>query len=160
MTWTPKSLTSYSGFTSRLVVDEQRLAQMGLNYNHETITQIGTWGPTVSTSGTTVTYDITANVAKGGEIDVSFAYTSGANAITVSNVLLLENGTQVASDNHSGRAGALFPNGFTQSSSLILAYYVLRLPSYHPGSTYTIQATIAGVGGTASNGNVYLPNWN
>jgi hexosaminidase len=160
MTWTPKSLTSYSGFTSRLVVDEQRLAQMGLNYNHETITQIGTWGPTVSTSGTTVTYDITANVAKGGEIDVSFAYTSGANAITVSNVLLLENGTQVASDNHSGRAGALFPNGFTQSSSLILAYYVLRLPSYHPGSTYTIQATIAGVGGMASNGNVYLPNWN
>jgi hexosaminidase len=160
MTWTPKSLTSYTDFTTRLVVDEQRLAQMGLNYNHENITQIGTWGPSVPTSGTTVTYDITANVAKGGEIDVSFAYTSGADAINVSNVLLLENGTQVASDNHSGRAGALFPNGFVQYSTLILAYYVLHLPTYHPGSTYTIQATIAGVGGTASNGNVYLPNWN
>jgi hypothetical protein len=25
---------------------------------------------------------------------------------------------------------------------------------------YTIQASVAGRGGTASNGNVYLPNWN
>ena len=159
-TWTPLAQKGLSGFTTRLAIDEQRLGQMGLNYNKENIPLIGTWGPTISTSGTSATYDITSNVTKAGEIDISFAYQSGANAATVSNAILLENGVQIDADNHSGRAGANFPNGFTQASTLILPYYIFHLKTYHPGSTYTIQCTLTGVGGTASTGNVYMPNWN
>jgi hexosaminidase len=158
--WTPSASKNYSAFTTRLVTDEQRLAQMGMNYNHENITQIGTWGPTISTTGQTATYTITSNVTKAGEIDISFAFQSGSNAATVSNCLLLENGVQIDADNHSGRAGANFPNGFTQASSFVLPYYILHLKTYHPGATYTIQCTLAGVGGTSSVGNVYMPNWN
>ncbi len=159
-TWTPLAQKGLSGFTTRLVTDEQRLGQMGLNYNRENIPLIGTWGPTISTSGTSATYDITSNVTKAGEIDISFVYQSGNNAATVSNVILFEDGVQIDTDSHSGRAGANFPNGFVQSSTLILPYYIFHLKTYHPGSTYTIQCTLTGVGGTASAGNVYMPNWN
>ena len=160
VTWTPKAQKNYSDFTTRLVTGEQRLAQMGINYNHESITQIGSWGPSVPTSPTTVSYDITSYVTKGGEIDVSFAYTSGSDAINVYWVKLLENGTQVDLNTFTGFAGL---GTYTQTGNSLggLAYYALHLPWYHPGSTYTIQASIAEHGSSASsNGNVYLPNWN
>ena len=81
VTWTSKAQkTNFSEFTTRLAADEQRLAQMGVNYNHESITQIGSWGPSVSTNATTVSYNITPYVTKGGEIDVSFGWTSGPMA--------------------------------------------------------------------------------
>jgi len=160
VTWTAKSLKNYTDFTTRLVTGEQRLAQMGLNYNHETLTQIGSWGPSVPTTATTVSYDITSYVTKGGEIDVSFAYTSGSDGLNVSWVKLLENGTQVDMDTFAGFAGLA---NYTQTGSSLggVAYYVVHLPIYHPGSTYTIQASISEHGSSASsNGNVYLPNWN
>lgn len=161
--WTPAASKNYSDFTSRLTTDEQRLAQMGVNYNKENIPLVGTWGPTVSTSGQTATYDITSQVSKAGEIDIAFVYQTGNNAVDVSNVSLRENGVQLDLDSHSGRAGAMFPTSvtyFAQASTYTLAYYVFHLTTYHPGSTYTIQATLTGVGGTSSVGNVYMPNWN
>ena len=160
VTWTQKAQKNYSDFTTRLVTDEQRLAQLGLNYNRETNTLIGSWGPSVSTSATTVNYDITSYVTKGGEIDVSFAYTSGSDGLDVYWVKLLENGTQVDLNTFSGFAG--LANYLQTGNSLGgVAYYALHLPWYHPGSTYTIQASIAEQGSSASsNGNVYLPNWN
>lgn len=161
--WTPSTSKNYSDFTSRLTTGEQRLAQMGINYNKENIPLVGTWGPTVLTTGQTATYDITSQVSKAGEIDIAFVYQSGANAIDVSNVSLRENGVQIDLDSHSGRAGAMFPTSvsyFAQASTYTVAYYVFRLTTYHPGSTYTIQATLTGAGGTASNGSVYMPNWN
>jgi hexosaminidase len=72
ITWTPLASQNYTGFTSRLAVQKQRFAQAGINYDHETLPQIGTWGPTVSTSATTLTYDITSLVNSPGEKDVSF----------------------------------------------------------------------------------------
>ena len=45
MTWTAVTQKNYSDFITRLATQEQRLAQMGINYNHETVTQIGSWGP-------------------------------------------------------------------------------------------------------------------
>lgn len=162
--WTPSASKNFTDFTNRLwQVDVQRLAQMGLNYNRENVPQIGTWGPSVLTTGQTATYDITSNVTKAGEIDIAFVYISGSNAIDVSNGILFENGVQIDTDSHSGRAGAMFPTTvtyFAQASTYTVAYYVFKLPTYHLGSTYTVQATLTGAGGTASNGKVYMPNWN
>ena len=160
VTWTQKAQKNYSDFTTRLATDEQRLAAMGLNYNRESLTPIGSWGPSVSTTSTTVSYDITSYVTKAGEIDVSFAYSSGSDGLDVYWVALLENGTQVDMDTFHGFAG-LANYSQTGSSYGGVAYYVLHLPWYHPGSTYTIQASMAEHGSNASsNGNVYLPNWN
>jgi hexosaminidase len=150
ITWTPTNSQNYSSFTNRLVVQEQRFAQMGVNYDHESIPQIGAWGPTVSTSPTTMNFDITTNVTAAGEIDVSFYATNGANGLSISSVTLLQNGVQVDIDAHAGYTG----NGS------VFSLYIVHLPETKPGATYTIQAVIAGAGGTATSGNVYLPNWN
>src|SRR5256885_337841 len=160
MTWTPKARTNFSDFTARLVTDEQRLAAMGLNYNRETNTQIGVWGPSVPTTPTTVNYDITPYVTKRGEIDVSFLYTSGSDGLNVYSVALLENGTQVDLNTFTSFTGS---TTWAQAPNALggLPYYILRLPVFHPGSTYTIQASMAEHGVNASsNGKVFLPNWN
>ena len=160
MAWTPKAQKNYSDFTTRLVTDEQRLAQMGINYNHEVLTQIGSWGPSVPTSATSVSYDITSNVTNGGEINVSFAWTTGSDGINVYWVKLLENGTQVDMNTFTSFAGAA---NYVQTPNSLggIACYIVHLPVFHPGSTYTIQASIAEHGSSASsNGKVYLPNWN
>jgi hexosaminidase len=151
VTWTPAASKNYTDFTNRLLALKQRLTQMGINFNHEAVTQIGSWTGPVSTSATTVDYNITPYVTKAGEIDVSFYYTSGANGLNIYSAALLENGVQIDIDTYTGFAGLAYNN---------LPYYVLHLPWFHPGSTYTIRASIAAVGGTASNGTVYLTNWN
>lgn len=158
--WTPKAQKNYTDFTTRLSMDVQRLAQMGLNYNRETNTLIGTWGPSVPTSPTTVNYDITTYVTKAGEVDVSFIYTGGSDGLNVYSVALLENGVPVDSNTFRGFAGLA---NYTQTGNALggVAYYPLHLPVFHPGSTYTIQASISEQGSSASsNGKVFLPNWN
>ena len=150
VTWSPAASKSYASFTNRLTVHEQRLAQMGVNYDHEALPQIGTWGPTVPTAPATMNMDITTNVTAAGEIDVNFFNTAGANGLQISSVTLLQNGVPVDMDAHTGLA----------SSSSVFTLYVLHLPETEPGATYTIQAVVAGYGGTTSSGIVYLPNWN
>jgi hexosaminidase len=160
VTWTPKAQKNLSDFTTRLVTGEQRLAQMGLNYNRETNTMIGTWGPSVTAAPANVTYDITPYVTKGGEIDVSFVYTTGSDGINVYSVALLENGVQVDINTFHGFAGLA---NYVQGPNSLggIAYYVVHLPVFHPGSTYTIQASISDQGGALnSSGKVFLPNWN
>jgi hexosaminidase len=159
ITWTPQASQSFSSFTNRLVVEEQRYTQMGVNYDHETIPQIGTWGPTVSTSSTTNLYDITTNVTAAGEIDVSFWYTSGAN-LAISSVALLVNGVQVDIDAHAGLAEPSSTYQATQPFIPVFTLYVLHLPAMKPGATYTIQTVTQGSGGTTASGTIYLPNWN
>jgi hexosaminidase len=100
-----------------------------------------------------VNYTITPYVTQSGEIDISFYGTSTSTSVglNVYWVALLENGVQIDLDTYTGYAGHSGDN---------LAYYVLHLPWYHPGSTYTIQASIGGYGGTGTDGTVYLVNWN
>jgi len=150
VTWTPTNSQSYTNFVTRLGVQAQRFARMGINYDHEAIPQIGAWGPSVATSATTLNWDITPNVAAAGEIDVSFVATGGTDGLSITSVALLQNGVPVDSDVHAGFAGA----------NPTYTLYIVHLPETKPGATYTIQAVVAGSGGGASSGVVYLPNWN
>jgi hexosaminidase len=152
LTWTPAGSKNYTDFTNRLVALEQLLLQMGINYNHEAVTQIGTWVGPISTSPTTVNYDITPYVTKSGEIDVSFYYTTGANGLDTYSAALLENGVQIDLNTFTGFTGLSYTRP--------VSYYVLHLPWFHPGATYTIRASVGGDGGTDSTGTVYLTNWN
>ena len=148
--WTPAALKNYSDFTNRLATDEQRLAQMGVNYNSGSEPQAGVWtASTTPASYTNFDLDITSLVT-GPEVDASFDNTSGTNALSIAWVALLQNGVEIDRDTHAG----------TAVSSTSMASYVLRMPAVKPGATYTLRANIQGSGGTNSAGVVYLPNWN
>jgi hexosaminidase len=152
--WTPKTLKNYADFTNRWNFHQQRLAAAGINYDHFSLPLAGNWtSPQISTNPVTLAYDITGKVNRAGEIDVSYYYTSGRNALYLYSTSLLENGTVIDTDTHNGYTGS--GNGGQTNSC-----YILFLPQYHPGSTYTIQSTVAGRGGTSSNGRISLPNWN
>jgi len=150
-TWTPTASKNFTSFTNRLVVHEQRLDQMGVNYNREFIPQIGSWGPTVSSSPTTLTWDITTNITGAGEVDINFVSTSGTAGLQINSVVLLQNGTAVDTDAHTGIAS---------KTTAAYTLYILRVPEAKPGATYKIQAVVSGYNGTTSSGTVYLPNWN
>jgi hexosaminidase len=158
-TWTPLGSQSFSSFTSRLVTEEQRFAQMGVNYDHETLPQIVSWGPIVSTSATTNSYDITPYVTAAGEIDINFWYTSGAS-LAISSVALLVNGVQVDMDAHAALAEPSSVYQATQPFIPVFTLYVLHLPEARLGVTYTIQTVTQGSGGTSASGSIYLANWN
>jgi hexosaminidase len=149
--WTSAALKNYSSFTNRLAVHKQRLAQLGLNYNRSaTPPKIGTWVQSqISTSYSPLVWDITTNVVSAAEIDVSFCYQSGANGLDIQWVALEENGVEIDRDTHAGFTGV----------SPVKPSFVLRLISRRPGATYTLRASVAGRGGTASNGTVFMPNW-
>jgi hexosaminidase len=153
--WTPAASKNITDFTNRLVVHEQRLAAMGMNYDrtNANATAIGTWGPTMPTSQTNISFTITPYVTNSGDINLDFHYTSGADALNIYSVTLYVNGVAADSDN----TGYI---GYAGLSASNLPFFVLHLPTYVPGATYAIQATVAGYGGTATSGTVYMVNWN
>ena len=157
ITWTPAASKNYAGFLSRLAVHEQRMTQMGANYNHESIVPIGTWAPQqlLSTSYVVNQWDITAN-ANAGEIDVNYWYTSGTNSMLIAWTSLLENGIEIDRDTHAGMAMNATEKQYATNATL----YVLHLPVRKPGATYQVKASVEGSGGTNCFGTVYLPNWN
>jgi hypothetical protein len=127
-----------------------------MNFDATNATSIGTWGPTVATNTsppTTLTWTVTPFVTNSGDINLDFHYASGNNAINIFSVTLLANNVQVDTDNTGYVA-------FAGLSAKALPYFVLHLKTYQPGAVYTIQATVAGVGGSNSSGNVYMVNWN
>jgi hypothetical protein len=160
ITWTPTNLQNYASFTNRLSMQKQRFAQMGVNYDHEVLPQIGTWGPTVPTTGVTNFYDITTNVTAAGEIDVSFWYGTGTN-LSITSASLLVNGVPVDIDTHAGLAESISSyQSKVEPFIPVFTLYVLHLPETVPGANYKIQAVMAGSGGSTTSGTVYLANWN
>ena len=158
--WTPAASKSFTSFQTRLTTHFNRLSYMQLNYdvsagnllanwNSSTITTTGTWG-SVPPNTTILTYDITSRIFQAGEVDVSFNYTSGNNALLTFSVAILKNGVQVDKDTHNGYTGA----GFSDPT------YITHLNTYSPSDTYTIKCSVAGWGGTDTFGGIYLPNWN
>ncbi len=158
ITWTPKAQQVYSSFTNRLVTQEQRFTQMGLNYDHEAIPKIGGW-TNIPTTGLTVTNIITPFVNAAGEIDINFWYNSGNN-LAISSVALLVNGVQVDIDTHAGLAEPSSSYQATEPFIPVFTLYVLHLPNYVPGAIYSVVSTIAGSGGSTQTGTIYMPNWN
>ena len=149
--WTPASLKNYTDFTNRLVVHKQRLKSMGVNYNPSaTPPQLASWAAAqILTSYSTVSWNVTSSITNAGEVDLSFCWKTGANGLDIAWAALLENGVEMDRDTHAGYTG------FTP----VRPIYVLRLPAYRPGATYTLQASVVGRGGTNSNGTIYLTNW-
>lgn len=149
--WLPAAQKNWTDFTNRLEFHKQRLAYLGVNFNpHRVPPALGTWAAPISTNYSTMSWDITASVTAPGEISASFCWKTGANGLDIEWAALLENGVELDRDTHAGFTGV----------TPVRPVYVLRLPALRPGATYTLRASVAGRGGTASNGTIYRPNWN
>lgn len=156
--WLPAAQKNWTDFTNRLEFHKQRLTRMGVNFNpYGTPPILGTWTAPISTNYAMLSWDITSSVTDRGEIDVSFCWKSGTNGMDIEWAALLENGAEIDRDTHNGFTG-LTP--FTGVNTPVTPTYILLLPARRPGATYTLRASVAGRGGTASNGTVYRPNWN
>jgi hypothetical protein len=105
----------------------------------------------------TLQWNITTNVTAAGEIDVNFSCALATNGLEIAWADLLQNGTEIDRDTHNGYAQN---NPTYAASTTNQTVYVLHLPVYEPGATYTIGASVQGIGSTNSSGTVYLPNWN
>lgn len=148
--WTEPALKNWTDFTNRLEVHKLRLTQKGVNFNpYKVPPTIGTWTAPIPTNFTTLSWDITSSVTAPGEVSVSFCWKTGANGLDIAWAALLENGIEIDRDTHAGFTGVtpFSPN------------YFMRLAARRPGATYTLRASVAARGGTASNGTVYRPNW-
>jgi len=144
-------MKNFTDFSNRMITHEQRLAQMGVNYNPSAVPPVlGTWTTQASKNTyNTLQWNASALITAAGRIDVNFYYTSGADGLDIQWVALQQDGVEIDRDTHAGFAG----------SSPTSSVYYLRLPFRKPGSTYTIEASTKGHGGTATAGTVYLPNW-
>ena len=147
--WTPQALKVYTNFSQRVLVHQQRLDYMNINYNRGSSNQIGSW-TAMSTNSTTMQWDITTNVTSSGQINLSFVWSSGTNGLDIAWAALLENGIEIDRDTHAGWATSAPTN----------SVYNLRLPQRKRSATYQIQSSVAGRGGTNSSGKIFLPNWN
>jgi hexosaminidase len=124
---------------------------MGVNYNKSaTPPVLGTWVQAqISTNYQMLQWDISSSVTNSGAIPLTFCWKTGANGLDVAWAALIENGVEIDRDTHAGFTGA------SPSKPL----YLLRVPYRKPGATYLLRASVAGRGGTNSNGTIYNPNW-
>ncbi|MDB6029474.1 MAG: beta-N-acetylglucosaminidase [Verrucomicrobiales bacterium] len=149
--WTSPALKNYADFTNRLVIHKQRLVNLGANYNPSASPpEIASWAPAqISTNYSVLTWNITSSISTAGELDLSFCWKTGSHGLDIAWAALFENGVEIDRDTHAGFTGV------TPAKPI----YVLRLPARLSTATYTLQALVAGRGGTNSNGVVYRPNW-
>lgn len=108
---------------------------------------MGAWHPeSITTSGTTLGWDVSSAITKPGQYLVSFYYLKGWNAVAIEWVALFKNGREIARDTHPGWSGKEKKN----------ITYRLRIPDVKIGVKYVVKAKLAGQRGTDSSGLVLL----
>ncbi len=110
--------------------------------------EVGTWSPSQVSypQRMEITWNVTPAIKQEGTHEVLFDYTTGAHRLEIFRVALLEDGRQVAQDEHFGATGTV-DNDNT---------YRLVLPSRVPGAEYTLTAQVRSDGGTDSHGIVTI----
>jgi hexosaminidase len=150
--WSPKDSRNWEDFQRRLKVDEQRLDELGVNHRHDNTVKLGEWTPSqLSTTNVTMEWDVTGKVKGPGQYHVTLNYDHGDNGLTIVSLALLENGHEIARDNHAGFTGV------EQRKPV----YVLDLPAFKQDAHYSLQANVRGEGGKDSHGSVgwvFVPN--
>jgi len=114
--------------------------------------ELGTWGPEQVTfpQHTRIRWGVTAALEDDGPYEVLFQYTGGDHRLEIFRVVLLEDGAEVANDEHFGATG----------NEDVSNRYTLDLPSYRVGADYTLLAEVRSDGGTDSHGVVSISHRN
>lgn len=156
--WTELDNKNFDDFKKRMKGQLKRWDIQGINYakgetskvtandffNH---VKVDGWEPKGTPSDwKEVNFSTGGKIDGAGTFEVAFVYNKGTHALEISEVALLENGKQVATDKHDGFSGG----------SLKEIAYTLKLPSYKSGAKYSLRARIKGSGGTDSHGEIKI----
>lgn len=156
--WTDLDNKNFNSFKTRMDGQLKRWDIQGVQYAKNQVVRLSasdffnhikvdTWKPaTTPANWKEVTFSTNEQIKAKGEYEVVFLYKKGTHALDISEVSILENGKEVATDKHDGFSGG----------SLKKIVYKLNLKSFKPNAKYTLKARIKGSGGTDSQGEVKL----
>jgi hexosaminidase len=148
--WSPEQSREWSGFDHRLTRQFPRLQSLGVTYRDPQAvgTKLGTWSESDLTGDTprVFNWDATSSVSHEGEIEVQVRWESGQHSFYVPSIELLEDGKQTSR--------VLFPAPLNKRNDVEVGW--LSRGSRHPGSRYTLRATLQGTAEGAASGSVWI----
>ncbi len=147
--WSPRGPRNFQEFTDRLKPDIERFKILDVHYRP--VSPIpppaAHWqAGDASAQFAEHEWDITKSITAPGQYDVAFMMTGGRGHMEIEWIELRENGTLVQRIVRPGSTD------WAQRTN----DYVFGLPAFHAGSTYTVHASIRGVGGINSAGDIYV----
>lgn len=151
--WSPADSRDWEDFQSRMAVHEKRFALRGVTLGRPedlsvgNAVVVGQWtAGQMKEEGAPLEWDVTERIDAPGVYEVLPWYTSGAAAVEIDWIALLENGCEIARDTHEAWSGH-------DKRNLV---YRLELKERTPGARYTIKAWLRPSGHLESYGDVYL----
>jgi len=156
--WTQKENKDFASFKERIKPQLKRWDLQGVDYAKDQVAKVSaqdffnhvkidSWNPEKTPSDwEVVEFSTAGKVFEAGTYEVVFLYQKGAHALEISEVSLLQNSKEIASDKHAGFSGGKL-NGIV---------YKLKLPKAKSGAKYILQARVKGSGGTDSSGEIKI----
>ena len=156
--WTALDQKDFKSFSRRMKSQSKRWDIQGIGYAKNQVAsvtaedffnhvKIDRWSPKkVTKNWTNIDFSTAGKVKVTGNYEVVFLYKKGGHALEISEVALMENGKQVATDRHVGFSGR-------KLSSIV---YKLKLSKFKPDATYTLRARIKGSEGADSHGEIRI----
>lgn len=147
--WSPSAKKNFADFSARLKPDTDRLRILDVNFRPVTPLPAPATHWVVGEAAAAFTereWEISSALASPGQYDVVFFQTGGHGQMEIEWIELRENGTSIQ---RITRPGSTDPR--LRSND-----YLFGLPGYHAGSHYTIRASVRGVGGADTVGDIYV----
>ena len=147
--WSPKDTRNFADFSARLKPDAERLRILDVHFRPITpLPPPAThWvADEAAAAFTEREWDISSAITAPGQYDVAFLLTGGHGQMEVEWIELRENGVPIQRITRPG----------STDTRLRSNDYLFGLPSFHAGSHYTIRASVRGIGGTDTFGDIYV----
>jgi hexosaminidase len=147
--WSPKESRNYADFLSRLKPDLEKMKILDVRFRPLTPmpAPIAHWKPGDAVAQFTEhEWDVTVAITAPGQYVAAFLQTGGRGHTEVEWIELRENGEVVQ------RITRLASTDWGQRSN----DYMFGLQTYHPGSLYTLRASMRDVGGVDAAGDIYF----
>ena len=149
VTWSPKESRNFADFVIRLKPDLEKLKMFGVSFRLYTPMPkpMAQWksGDAIA-QFTEHEWEVTPAITAPGQYLTAFVQTGGHGHTEVEWIELRENGQVVQ------RITRPVTTDFRQRAN----DYIFGLQTYHPGSHYTIRASMRNVGGVDAAGDIYF----
>jgi hexosaminidase len=147
--WSPRDARDFAGFVERLKPDIERFKILDVHYRPVTLIPppVAHWqAGDAAAQFTEHEWDVSSAITAPGQYDASFVLTGGHGHLEIEWVELRENDAVVQRIVRPGST-----DWGARSND-----YLFGLQTFHAGSRYTVRASIRGVGGVDSVGDIYV----